>query len=56
MDEGRRMTVSEAKRELQMVAKCELLIALSDITSTDTPAIDDGGWGGETYTDFSVLR
>jgi hypothetical protein len=50
------MTVSEAKRELQMVAKCELLIALSDTTSADTPAIDDGGYGGEEYTSFSNLR
>ena len=56
MDEGRRMTVSEAKAELKMVARCELLVALSDTTSTNSPAIDEGGYGGETYTDFSVLR
>jgi hypothetical protein len=56
MDEGRRMTVSEAKTELRMVAKCELLVALSDTTSNDTSVIDDGGYGGEEYIDFSVLR
>jgi len=39
-----------------MVAKCELLVALSETTSTNSPAIDEGGYGGETYTDFSVLR
>jgi len=50
------MTVSEAKSELKMVAKCELLVALSETTSTNSPAIDEGGYGGETYTDFSVLR
>jgi len=56
MDEGRRMTVSEAKSELKMVAKCELLVALSETTSTNSPAVDEGGYGGEEYTDFSVLR
>ena len=56
MDEGRRETVRKAEEMLRDVAKCVLLVALSDTTSNDTPAIDDGGYGGEEYTDFSVLR
>jgi hypothetical protein len=39
-----------------MVAKCELLVALSETTSNDTPAIDDGGYGGEQYISFSDSR
>ena len=56
MDERRQMTVTKAEEMLRMVAKCELLVALSDTTSTNSPSIDEGGYGGETYTDFSVLR
>lgn len=56
MDEGRRLEVSEARRDLKMVAKCELLVAPPETTSTDSPEVDQGGYGGEQYVDMGVLR
>jgi len=56
LDDGRQRRISEAKAELKMIASCELDIEQPTTPATNSPAPDEGQYGGNEYYSFDSIR
>jgi hypothetical protein len=56
LDDGRQRRISEAKAELKMIASCELDIEQPTTPATNSPAPDEGQYGGSEYYSFDSIR
>ena len=57
LDEGRGQRITRAHRELELVAQCKFLVGEPATPATDSPAVDEGGYGGDDYdSDFDTIR